>query len=572
MTPVVDDRFTSAPPAPTARRLLRLICTSNPFYVISAGLFLAGLWVSFGAQAREVDTWALMLGLAGYTLLLAVTACLLVRFGDVWDDVRTVLLLVVLLFLATSVTFDEVLVSSPERGSVCYLGGLLLAVAVSEGVLRGIRLRLPAWFRAPYYLILSLFFLYPLALTPLLDEPRSEALMWGLFGFSTAAGLAFLVLLPAVRRGADYVRGNGSPWRWPLYPWALFGLLAAAVPARAFLLTWSLQVLDGADRDALIFGPYFLTPFGLAVAVLLLEAGLVSGRRRVLGAALAVPALLVVLALVGHRPEPIYREFLRLFADRLGGDPLFLTVLAAAAFYAYATLRGVPRAVELTTAALAALAFVGPDALNRGVSVPPRPEPILAAAALQLAAGVARRRTGRCLVGALGLAVGATLALVEWPWAATLLEAIAFHLGLLAVLAVGAAFDDELAGLLRGIGAGLVFLACLAVLCAPLGPTGTALPWALEVYPPVMAAALAGYGLMLRHRLSQAVAALVVVGWLTVAGWQGYVALRQVVAGLDYLALSLTVFGLAILISFAKSGALTRWAAARRGNAPSVTD
>src|SRR5262249_21061019 len=163
----------------------------------SAGLFLAGLWVSFGAQARDVDTWALMSGLAGYTLLLAVTACLLVRFGDVWDDVRTVLLLVVLMFLATSVTFDEVLVSSPERGLVCCLGGLLFAVAVTEGVVRGIRLRLPAWFRGPYYLILALFFLYPLALTPLLDRPRSEALMWGLFGFSAAAGLAFLSLLPA---------------------------------------------------------------------------------------------------------------------------------------------------------------------------------------------------------------------------------------------------------------------------------------------------------------------------------------------------------------------------------------
>src|SRR5262249_52433446 len=142
---------------------------------------------------------------------------------------RTVLLLVVLMFLATSVTFDEVLVSSPERGLVCYLGGLLFAVAVTEGVLRGIRLRLPAWFRGPYYLILALFFLYPLALTPLLDRPRSEALMWGLFGFSAAAGLAFLSLLPAVRRGPGYVCFNGSPWRWPLYPWALFGLLAAAV-------------------------------------------------------------------------------------------------------------------------------------------------------------------------------------------------------------------------------------------------------------------------------------------------------------------------------------------------------
>ena len=101
-----------------------------------------------------MQTWSLMSGLAGYTLLLAITACLLVRFGNVWDDVRTVLLLVVLMFLATSVTFDDVLVNHPERGAVCCLGGLLFAVVVSEGLLRGTRLQLPAGFRLPYYLIL----------------------------------------------------------------------------------------------------------------------------------------------------------------------------------------------------------------------------------------------------------------------------------------------------------------------------------------------------------------------------------------------------------------------------------
>src|SRR4051812_44383755 len=153
----------SAPPsAPDPGGLLRWLCTSNPFYVISAGLFLVGLWLSFGAQTHDVDTYALMSGLAGYTLLLAVTACLLVRFVAVWDDVRTVLLLVVLMFLATSVTFDELLVNNPEQGFAYSLTGLLFAVAVSEGILRSIRLVFPVSFRVPYYLILALFFLYPL--------------------------------------------------------------------------------------------------------------------------------------------------------------------------------------------------------------------------------------------------------------------------------------------------------------------------------------------------------------------------------------------------------------------------
>ena len=115
--------------------MVRWICTSNPFYVLSALLVCLGLWVSFGSQVDASDTWALLLGMSGYTLLLAVTACLLVRFVGVWDDVRTVLLLVVLLLLALSVTFDDVLASNPARGVACYLGGLLFALAVSEGLL-----------------------------------------------------------------------------------------------------------------------------------------------------------------------------------------------------------------------------------------------------------------------------------------------------------------------------------------------------------------------------------------------------------------------------------------------------
>ena len=264
-----------------SRGVFGWICTSNPFYVLSALLVCLGLWVSFGSQVDASQTWSLLLGMAGYTLLLAVTACLLVRYVGVWDDVRTVMLLVVLMFLATSVTFDEVLARDPKRGVACYLGGLLFAAAVSEGMLRGVRLRLPPLFRAPYYFVLTLFFVYPVALTPLVDRPRSEELSWALFGFSPAAALIFLTLLPAIRRGSGYVHDNGSPWRWAWYPWTLFGVLAFAVPARSALLCWSMHHVPSAGGEPYIFGPYFLVPFGLAIAVVLLEIGLVERRRGV---------------------------------------------------------------------------------------------------------------------------------------------------------------------------------------------------------------------------------------------------------------------------------------------------
>jgi len=555
MSETVDVRVAPAPPlSGNTGGLIRWICTNNPFYVLSAGLFLFGLRVSFGTQAEE--TWAMMSGLAGYTLLLAVTAFLLVRFANVWDDVRTVLLLVVLMFLATSVTFDEVLVLSPWRGFACYLGGLLFAVVVSEALLRGIRLALPAWFRVPYYLILALFFLYPLALSRLTGEPHSAALLWGLFGFSSAAGLVFLTLLPAIRCGPNYVRANGSPWHWPLYPWVLFGLLGLAVPARAYLLCWSMHWLGAYELDQLVFGPYFLVPFGLAIIILLLEIGIVSRNRTVIGIALAGPVGLVFLSLVGHRPDPLYRQLLGLFTEQLGGDPLYWTLLAGTAFYAYATLRRVPMAIEALTAALAALAFVGPLTLMRGEFDPLTPAPLLAAAVLQLGLGFWRRNPWRFLLGYAGVALTIPEAVLTSP-------ILVFHMALLAMLIVGTVFDDLVGRLLRTVGAALVLFGCLAALfCAP-DRFGDISPWAIGVYPLVMVALLVGYARLLRHLPSLAMAAVALVFWLSMVMVRGYIALRQAVTGLDHIALSLVLFAVAVLISLSKSGFLSQWLAAR---------
>jgi len=569
MTSLNDVRVTSMSlPTGSGRGLIRWVCTNNPFYVLSAGLFLAGLWISFGTQSDEVQTWGLMSGLAAYTLLLAVTACLLVRFGKVWDDVRTVLLLVVLMFLATSVTFDEVLVFNPSRGFACYLGGLLFAVVVSEGVLRGIRLALPAWFRVPYYLILALFFLYPLPLRPLLADPRSEALMWGLFGFSPVAGLIFLSLLPAIRRGPDYMRDNGSPWRWPLYPWVLFGLLACVVPARAFLLCWSMQMLETGDLGHVMFGPFFAVPFGLALALLLLEIGLISQRRAVLGTALALPGLLTLLLVIAQRDDPIYRGFLAVFTTRVG-EPLLVTLLASACFYAYAMSRGIPRAAEILTAVFAALAVVGPDTLDRRELVSAQFAPLLAAAALQLGLGIWHRHSWPCLMSTILMALAA-LAMPAEADLAPLQGLLVFHLALFGVLLIGAALDDILAHFLRVAGSALLLLACLGTLLGRFEDSATPL-WAIFFYPLFMAALLVGYSRLTRQRFSLGAAGLVLTVWLAGAGWHGYCWLRQVVMGLDHILLSLALFGVALLISLGKSGMLARWIGSRRRTLPATT-
>ena len=120
--------------------------------------------------------------------------------------------------------------------------------------------------------------------------------------------------------------------------------------------------------------------------------------------ALAVPVGLVALAAVGHRDDPVYAEFLRVFAPRLGGTPLFLALLAAAGFYLYAWARRVPFAVDGLTAAVAALAVVGPDSLTVRDLGGPLPFPVYAAGVLQLAVGMRRWDALRCLAGGLGVA------------------------------------------------------------------------------------------------------------------------------------------------------------------------
>jgi hypothetical protein len=537
------------------RQLMRWVCTSNPFYVLSAMLVCLGLWVSFGAQTETYQTWALLLGMVGYTLLLAVTGCLLVRFISVWDDVRTVLLLVVLMFLATSVTFDDVLARDSNLGIKCYLGGLCFAVVVSEGMLRTIGLRLPPLFRVPYYLVLTLFFLYPVAIVPIIDQPLSESLCWALFGFSSAAGLIFLTLMPAIRRGRDYVRDNGSPWRWAWYPWTLFGVLGFAVVARAALLAWSMHHIPSAGTEPYIFGPYFLVPFGLAIALLLLEIAKVERHRGVRIVALLLPAVLVLLTVVGHRADTMYEWFLGRFIDRLGGTPLYLTLLACGGFYLYAALRRVPAALDALTVSLFALAFVSPQTLGLDSLVSPRAWPIMTAAVVQSALGLKRRSAGRCLLGTFCAALSVTISLRPVGSGASE-GALAFHLALAAVLLVGAAFDDRLGRLLRAAAATMALAGAIIAMTGRIEHAGNAPQWLIQAYPLVMALVIAGYGLVLSHRFSFISALLIVSSWIAVMGCRTYVSLRRTVVGLDYISIGMVLLCLAVLTSMAKGGAL----------------
>src|SRR5262249_52472575 len=98
----------------------------------------------------------------------------------------------------------------------------------------------------------------------------------------------------------------------------------------------------------------------------------------------------------------------------------------------------------------------------------------------------------------------------------------ALELGLVALLIGGARFGDVLGRAFRGVGALMVLGYGLAVLFAGVAPPESLATAPVEVFPLVLAALLAGYGLMLGNRISQGSAAVLVLGWLASLSWLGY--------------------------------------------------
>ena len=79
------------------------------------------------------------------------------------------------------------------------------------------------------------------------------------------------LLIPAAHRGRAGVAKNGSPWPWPLYPWAPFVVMAGSLCVRCWSLCVSFHYVQGHQT---IFGTYFLVPIGLA------DRGRSAGPRR----------------------------------------------------------------------------------------------------------------------------------------------------------------------------------------------------------------------------------------------------------------------------------------------------
>ena len=110
----------------SSSRLRRLICSQNPFYLLSVCFVLHASAQWFHSDSGEsFSPWPLLGLTVGYIALLAITGFVIVRFGKVWDDARSILLLILLLFVEMSLIFDETLVREPDTGRRLLIAGLV---------------------------------------------------------------------------------------------------------------------------------------------------------------------------------------------------------------------------------------------------------------------------------------------------------------------------------------------------------------------------------------------------------------------------------------------------------------
>lgn len=395
-------RHTQLPP------VLRLLYTHNPFYLLSTCFVLYAVKRAFAPGVTEyLNPWALMAALTGFTFLAAVTAWVVVRFGKVWEDARSIVLVLVLMFLAISVSFDELLNLHSTEAISLLAFGFGFSVLVTETILRSLCIRLPATYRLPFYLMLALFFAYPAFVSPEVTGLTESQIRWRIASFPTAAACVALLLIVAVRRGAEFINENGTPWRWPWYPWTVFVFLGAAVCARSYSLSISFDEATGPVTAMYsAFGGYFLIPFLLAALVLLLEIGIVENKPRLRNGVLIAAAFLPLLAIPLRTADPVHATFLAEFMATLG-SPIYLTILGLLAFYFVAWCRGLRWAEVGVTAMLLSLTVVGPLTLGEATLTAPQWWPVLTLAGLQLIVAYLRRnRLRAAIVAACGIGAG----------------------------------------------------------------------------------------------------------------------------------------------------------------------
>lgn len=314
---------------------LRFLVNHNPFYLISTLLLLYGLLIATDS-GTSIHEHRLAAILCGVIVLMAATAIGIVKFGGVWDDARTILLSIMLLLVGVTIGCDtEVMV---DRGSAAMIltGVLVFGIVVWEVLLWALKIKLPVSFRVPVYLMHALFFLWSLIFvkngTPNWLGTLSPS--WRLYMFGWAFAAAMLMCLPIIWRGRNVFRNNGTPWRWPLFPWSILVVLVVAACVRMFML--SLQFIPEFGWRNSLAGHFFM-PIFFAAYVLVVEMT-ASFFPRVKNVYLlgAIPVLMLALPWQSSPMSTLFLEEVSLTI----GNPLWLTLMMLVAFGVTLWMRG----------------------------------------------------------------------------------------------------------------------------------------------------------------------------------------------------------------------------------------
>ena len=529
--------------------LTRYLATHNPLYVVSAAFIVYGLFVSFPAEAMPGRVPALALSLAGYVLLLGGTACVLRKLGVLWEDLRMLGLLAVLLLTMVSLALDNPLQADPKTGPLWSLGGALFAAAVAEALVFGLRMRLPLGYRLPYHGLMSLFFLYPIAVQQFAVEAADLRLQWLLFGFATVAAAILLTLVPAILGGPAYVSQNGTPWRFPWYPLAIFAPLVLFVCGRAYFLCESFHVVGEHES---IFDPYFLAPLWLALAVLFLAGRRHTRSRLPTNMALMLPAFAAATSFLHSGDDAAQQAFLDQFRAATGMLPPLAVLIAVGAFYGAAAIARVPRAFLGFNAAVVTATFVGRDSTS--LFDPPAVMmswPLLIAGLLLLGRAMLRGEAAKGLAGALSLTAFVVVEGARHPGFPEMILGYHLLIGLFWLLAWRITSEASLSFRVASVAMIVVAL----VNQYTRGRTGILLEvpdWIVPWYLPCLFLATFSASVLLNDKLLRYTALAILFRMVGVFGIRGYRWAKLYVAGLDALVAGLALFAAAVGISLAR--------------------
>jgi hypothetical protein len=551
--PSVDPSFRPAA-SPGVYSWWRFLYNHNPFYVVSALLTLYGLHVSFADGLDPTQGWLLMRLLAGYALLLAAAAILIVRYGKVWEDARTLVLLVALLTIAMSASFDRVCLDNVRLGASFLLAGFIFSIALCELIIRGLQVRLPWSYRGPCYAAMAILFAYPPYLGHLSLDDQERKMAWLVLALPTLLAVTALMLVPAIRRRGTDLRRNGTPWPWPWYPMSWFVILAIGGVLRAFSLGISFEKEKGFSSGLQL---YAFIPLALAATLLWVE----GSRRRnpwrsVIGVGL--PLAMLLFALSGYDATAAQTYYRSLLQSTVG-SPLQLAGWLTVVYFSYLWFRRVAGAEGGLLITLAVLSWAGPNTMSLDTLAPLQPIPAAIVGLLLLGRGLWLQSSFRFALLAGYVTLGASI-LLHGTVFTVANGYLPWHMFALAFLSLGLLYRDDFAKWIADVSPGLLvlFAATALVLNRYLFPTAT--PAVNALLALVLAAIAALYWRRKRHTANLVALAACLISSTTSALEQ--ILLHSdalmLLKGKRWLALGVGCFAAGLLISLIKGGQVQR--------------